>query len=141
MSNVQALNLSHLVITSQNVTKITEFFQNVFGVDPHYANSEFSDFVLPSGTRVAFFKPVGASSKFFSLNDKKDSLAIGITVRDIHEFYTHCQNNSDKYNLKFSGPPKEHPWGEPSFLLIDGDGNRWEVTQSPTKEGKLVNLE
>jgi uncharacterized glyoxalase superfamily protein PhnB len=31
------------------------------------------------------------------------------------------------------------PWGERSFLLTDPDGNRWEITQSPSADGMLVN--
>ena len=117
---------------------MTNFFRAVFGVEPQYANDEFADFVLPGGSRVAFFNPVGKSSKHFSAGDSRSSVAFGITVINIREFYNHCLKCGELFTLSFSGPPKEHPWGEPSFLLIDPDGNRWEVTESPGKEGLLV---
>jgi uncharacterized glyoxalase superfamily protein PhnB len=40
--------------------------------------------------------------------------------------------------LQLSGSPKEHPWGEKSFLLTDMDGNRWEITQTPSPDGMLT---
>jgi uncharacterized glyoxalase superfamily protein PhnB len=40
--------------------------------------------------------------------------------------------------IALSGPPKDHPWGEKSFLLTDPDGNRWEITQAPSDDGMLV---
>lgn len=140
MTTPRILHLSHLVIASSNVPRMTTFMSAVFGVTPHFANEEFSDFVLPSGTRIAFFSPIGKSAQFF--DDKPDSrktLAIGITTDSIHEFYAHCLSLAEQLSLSFSGPPKEHPWGEPSFLLVDPEGNRWEVTQSPSPAGVLIN--
>jgi catechol 2,3-dioxygenase-like lactoylglutathione lyase family enzyme len=138
---IQALNLSHIVIASPKVRRMTEFFQEVFGITPHYANDEFSDFVLPGGARIAFFNPTGKSAKFFRADSSRESLSLGITVKNVNEFYEHCLPLSEKFALTFSGPPKDHPWGEPSFLLIDPDGNRWEVTNSPSEQGLLVNRE
>lgn len=138
---LHAVNLSHVVITSSNVVRMTQFFEESFGVSAHYANEEFADFVLPGGTRIAFFKPIGKSSKFFAADSSRGTLALGITVNEVYEFYQHCLALAEKFSLTFSGPPKEHPWGEPSFLLIDPDGNRWEITQSPSKNGLLVNRE
>jgi uncharacterized glyoxalase superfamily protein PhnB len=42
------------------------------------------------------------------------------------------------FPITISGPPKDHPWGERSFLLTDPDGNRWEITQSPSDNGMLT---
>jgi len=139
MTRINAINVSHIVITSLDVPRMTEFFRTIFGIPPHYANDEFSDFVLPGGARIAFFKPVGKSSQFFSAQASRESASFGITVADISAFYQHCFAQAERFSLSFSGPPKEHPWGEPSFLLIDPDGNRWEVTQSPSDNGLLVN--
>lgn len=135
------LNLSHVVIASSNVVRMTRFFEESFEIPPHYANEEFADFVLPSGARIAFFKPTGKSSKFFSADTSRGTVGLGITVTNVNDFYNRCVTLSEKFSMTFSGPPKEHPWGEPSFLLIDPDGNRWEITQSPSKEGHLVNRE
>lgn len=134
-----ALNISHLVISSSNVLRMTEFFRETFGLMPHYANDEFADFVLQSGARVAFFAPVGKSAKYFQADGSRSAVAFGITVSDVNQFYQHCLVLAEKYALTFSGAPKEHPWGEPSFLLIDFEGNRWEITQSPNEQGVLVN--
>ena len=139
MSLIKTLNLSHLVVASANVSSMTEFFKEVFGITPHYANKEFADFALPSGARVALFKPVGKSADYFDATGSRKAVAFGIMVENVDEFYKHCTSLAEKFSLTFSGPPKEHPWGEPSFLLIDPDGNRWEITQSPSKEGILVN--
>ena len=40
--------------------------------------------------------------------------------------------------IQLSGPPKEHPWGDKSFLVTDPDGNRWEIAQAPSDDGMLV---
>jgi uncharacterized glyoxalase superfamily protein PhnB len=59
-------------------------------------------------------------------------------VKDVDDLYQKVLSQDQDYHLQTSGPPKDHPWGERSFLLIDPDGNRWEVTQSPTDKGMLV---
>lgn len=138
MPAVQALHLSHVVIASLNVVRITEFFAAVFGLLPKYANDEFADFVLPSGARIAFFKPTGKTSLFFEANAPRSTVAFGVTVSNVNDFYRNCLLVAEKFQLTFSGPPKDHPWGEASFLLIDSDANRWEITQSPTEDGTLA---
>jgi catechol 2,3-dioxygenase-like lactoylglutathione lyase family enzyme len=140
MTSARILHLSHLVIASSDVPRMARFMIAVFGISPHYSNADFADFVLPSGTRIAFFSPVGKSAQFFDAKpDSRSTLAIGVTTDAIHEFYAHCLSLAEELSLSFSGPPKEHPWGEPSFLLIDPEGNRWEITQSPSPAGLLVN--
>jgi hypothetical protein len=41
--------------------------------------------------------------------------------------------------VQVSGPPRDRPWGEKSFLLTDPDGNRWAIAQSPSADGMLTN--
>lgn len=137
---MSALNGSHVVIATEDVARMEKAFRLVFGIEPHYSHKEFVDFVLPGHFRVAFFLPVGAAAKFFVSTEDRRHIAVGITVKDVDAVYAIADSQDAKgLGCKTSGPPKEHPWGEKSFLLIDGDGNRWEVTQSPTKEGHLVN--
>lgn len=137
----QALNGSHVVIATEDVPRMELFFRTVFGVDPHYSNKEFVDFVLPGRFRVAFFRPVGAASKYFTAQKERSQIAVGITVDDVDAVFQKTQSEACRgFGLTASGPPKSHPWGEKSFLLIDADSNRWEVTQSPADDGLLVNL-
>ena len=131
--------LSHLVITSNNVSHISEFFSTVFEISPHFMNEEFSDFILPNKGRVAFFKPVGKASNFFKTLPDPSQVSYGITVSQVDDFYERLMTFTERFNFEVSGQPKEHPWGEKSFLLIDPDRNRWEITQSPSQEGHLVN--
>ncbi len=42
-----------------------------------------------------------------------------------------------KPNISLASKPKDHPWGFRSFLLVDPDLNRWEITQSPSEKGML----
>lgn len=135
------LACSHLVIASENVEKIMQFFKQAFDLTPHFENKDFGEFVLPSGFRIAFFKPVGKSSKYFVSQSERTSHSFGITVKDVEAVYQKLNALSSSFALELSGPPKEHPWGEKSFLLIDPDQNRWEITESPTKEGMLVSFE
>jgi catechol 2,3-dioxygenase-like lactoylglutathione lyase family enzyme len=126
---------SHLVLASADVPRITRFFRDAFAIEPRFANDLFADFVLSSGFRVAFFKPVGPSAATFSASAERTGSAIGVTVSDVdaaHAAVTRLESG------RVSGPPKDHPWGERSFLLTDPDGNRWEVTQSPGDSGMLV---
>ncbi|MFG1494826.1 VOC family protein [Halobacteriovorax sp. ZH4_bin.1] len=132
--------LSHLVITSKNVTNISNFFTDVFGVKAHFANEDFADFVLPDKSRVAFFRPVGKAAKFFELVENPAQVSYGVTVENVDDFYKKLMVLSSHYQFEVSGEPKDHPWGEKSFLLMDPDGNRWEITQSPSDDGHLVNI-
>jgi predicted enzyme related to lactoylglutathione lyase len=130
------LACSHLVIASDDVTKITRFFGEAFSLTPHFANDMFTEFVLPSAFRIAFFKPVGPTAKTFSASVERNSSSIGITVDDVDAVYATVTTLE---SCTVSGPPKDHPWGERSFLLTDPDGNRWEVTQAPGPDGMLKN--
>lgn len=136
---VKLLATSHIVVTTENVPKITRFFEDVFSIKPHFENEMFSEFVLPSHFRIAFFKPVGEAAKSFALAKERGTVGVGLTVDDVEGLYASIKDRLDKLGASVTGPPKTHPWGEKSFLLIDPDKNRWEITQSPTKDGMLVN--
>ena len=130
---------SHLVLATDDVPRITRFFQEAFGLKPYFENDMFSEFVLPSQHRIAFFKPVGASAKTFSTQGSRTTASFGVTVENVEAFFHHVQPRLSAWSATVSGSPKDHPWGEKSFLLTDPDGNRWEITQSPTQSGMLVN--
>lgn len=129
---------SHLVIATDDVPAITRFFADAFDVAPAFENDMFSEFVLPSKFRIAFFVPVGPSAGTFEAGGSRRGLSIGITVDDVDGTHARVSAMRDRYGCDLSGPPKDHPWGERSFLLTDPDGNRWEVTQSPSLDGLLV---
>ena len=131
---------SHLVIATEDVGAMTVFFKGLFEVSPHFSNEMFSEFVLPSRFRIAFFKPVGAAAKYFSSEPSRKGLSLGVTVDDVEALYRKASTEF-KDQVELSGPPKDHPWGEKSFLLIDPDGNRWEIVQSPSDDGLLVNID
>jgi catechol 2,3-dioxygenase-like lactoylglutathione lyase family enzyme len=138
--SLQALTISHLVLATQDVPKMEAFFTYLFGVKAHYSHKEFVDFVLPGRSRVAFFTAVGAAAKHFKAQSQRNQIGIGITVTDVEALYTRAiDSTSVGMGVKVSGAPKDHPWGEKSFLLIDPDQNRWEITQSPSKDGLLIN--
>jgi uncharacterized glyoxalase superfamily protein PhnB len=129
---------SHVVIATTDVPRITRFFSAAFDVAPAFENDMFSEFVLPSKFRIAFFKPVGASAKTFSADADRCATALGLTVADVDVAYRTISALTG-FDFELSGPPKEHPWGEKSFLLTDPDGNRWEVAQAPSADGMLEN--
>jgi predicted enzyme related to lactoylglutathione lyase len=130
------LACSHLVLASDDVPGITRWFSEAFSLPPHFANDMFAEFVLPSAFRIAFFKPVGPTVKTFSTSSERQTSSIGITVEDVDAAYATVTTLA---SCTVSGPPKDHPWGERSFLLTDPDGNRWEVTQAPGPDGLLKN--
>lgn len=125
---------SHLVLSSADVPRIATFFSDAFAVTPRFANDAFAEFVLPSGFRIAFFKPVGPTAKTFSTSTDRRTAAVGLTVDDVDAAHARIV---ELPGAAVSGPPKDHPWGERSFLLTDPDGNRWEITQSPSEDGAL----
>src|SRR5438128_2204112 len=129
------LACSHLVLASTDVPRITRFFGEAFAIEPRFTNDLFAEFVLQSGFRLAFFKPVGPSATTFNASTERTASAIGITVDDVDAAHATVMRLDSG---QVSGPPKDHPWGERSFLLTDPDGNRWEVTQSPSDGGMLV---
>lgn len=133
------LACSHVILASDDVLRISRFFGQAFGVVPQFENDMFAEFVLPSRFRLAFFKPAGASARMFRASADRDGCALGITVADVEGAYR-ALDALRGHGIQLSGPPKEHPWGEKSFLLTDPDGNRWEVTQSPPSgDGMLTN--
>ena len=133
------LACSHLVVATNDVPKITAFFGRAFDVKPYFENEMFAEFVLPSRFRIAFFKPVGASAKSFDASANRGGSSFGVTVQDADAVHAKLEALSSEYAIQISGKPKEHPWGEKSFLLTDMDGNRWEITQTPSGDGMLVN--
>lgn len=132
------LACSHLVVATLDVPRMTRFFSAAFGVEPHFANDLFAEFVLPSRFRVAFFVPVGKSARSFEAGASRGSCAFGVTVDDVEATYRTLEAMKADVPIDLSGPPREHPWGEKSFLLTDPDGNRWEITQTPSPDGMLV---
>jgi catechol 2,3-dioxygenase-like lactoylglutathione lyase family enzyme len=132
----QLLGCSHVVLASGDVPRITQFFAQAFGVAPHFQNDMFSEFVLPSRFRLAFFKPVGASARTFRVSADRGGSALGLTVSDVDAVFRSV-SALQGFPIELSGPPKDHPWGERSFLLTDPDGNRWEIAQSPSADGML----
>jgi uncharacterized glyoxalase superfamily protein PhnB len=133
------LACSHLIVATEDVARMTAFFAQAFDVTPQFENAMFSEFVLPSKFRIAFFRPVGLSAKHFRAGAERGTCGIGITVKEIDAVHQRLTLASRQFDIQLSGPPKEHPWGEKSFLLIDVDGNRWEITESPSADGMLVN--
>ena len=132
---------SHLVLATDNVPGITRFFAEAFESAPVFENDLFSEFVLPSKFRIAFFKPVGASAASFDAAASRKGSAVGLTVANVDHIFAKLDALRDTFAHHLSGPPKEHPWGEKSFLLTDPDGNRWEITQAPSGDGLLVDRE
>lgn len=130
--------VSHIVIATNDVPAITRFFMEAFAIAPGFENDMFAEFVLPSRFRIAFFKPVGPSARTFEADASRRAMAIGVTVDDVDAVYAHLLTLRADFTFELSGPPKEHPWGEKSFLLTDPDGNRWEIAQSPSADGLLV---
>jgi uncharacterized glyoxalase superfamily protein PhnB len=131
------LACSHVLLASDDVPGITRFFERAFDLRPRFENEMFSEFVLPSRFRLAFFKPVGASARSFRAEASREGSALGLTVSDVDAFFQKVTALGDAA-IAVSGPPKEHPWGEKSFLLTDRDGNRWEITQTPASDGMLI---
>lgn len=131
------LACSHLLVATDDVPRMTAFFSRAFAIAPHFENDMFSEFVLPSKFRLAFFKPVGASAKSFQAAADRSGCAFGMTVADVDGVHRNLAAMPADLGLQLSGPPKEHPWGEKSFLLTDMDGNRWEIAQTPSADGML----
>lgn len=132
---------SHTVITTDDVCLITNFWRSLLTMEPHFENKGFSEFILSSGFRFAFFLPTGTTGKHFSSSGNRDHISLGLTVNNIDKVYQEVLALSNTFECSTAGAPKEHPWGEKSFLLIDPDGNRWEITESPTPDGILLNRE
>ena len=130
---------SHLVIASQNVPQMVRFFRECFEVAPYFENKDFAEFVLKSKFRVAFFTVTGAASKHFSAEGSRGAVAVGVTVDNVDAFYKRIEPKLTNWSASVSGPPKDHPWGEKSFLLTDPEKNRWEIVQTPSADGMLTN--
>ncbi len=137
---MEILACSHLVVATEDVRRALRFLELLGAGPPHFENSEFGEIVLPSRFRIAFFRVVGPVTKFFATDGKRHHHSFGITVSNVAEAHAVLTGpDASSLGVKVSGPPKVHPWGEASFLALDPDGNRWEITESPSKDGMLVN--
>ena len=132
------LACSHAVLASADVPRITRFFQQAFDITPAFENNEFSEFVLSSRFRIAFFVPTGPTVRAFSVGGDRSGGSLGLTVQDVDALHARLETMRADSPITLSGPPKDHPWGERSFLLTDPDGNRWEITQAPAADGMLT---
>ena len=133
------LACSHALLVSDDVPRMMAFVKRVFTLEAHFENADFGEFVLPSGFRLAIFRATGTAARFFEPGGNRGTVALGVTVTDVDTFFRALEGQLESLGARVSGPPKEHPWGEKSFLMIDPDGNRWEIAQSPTPTGALVN--
>ena len=130
--------VSHVVICVENVERSVAFFDTVFETRPRYHQPGFAEYVFATQFRLAFFEPLGKTKQFFEAPTSRKGASIGVTVTSVDACYERTLAARERFGLSVSGPPKEHPWGEKSFLLIDPDGTRFEVTQSPSESGFLV---
>src|SRR4030095_4684599 len=110
---------SHTVLASADVPRITRFFQQAFDIAPVFENNEFSEFVLPSKFRIAFFVPTGPAARSFDASASRAGGSLGLTVRDVDAVHARIAAMQSAFPITLSGPPKDHPWGERSFLLTD----------------------
>jgi uncharacterized glyoxalase superfamily protein PhnB len=116
---------SHLLLATGDVPRMARFVREVFGLEPRFENAEFTEFVLESGFRIAFFLPKGAAGRHFEAEGSRATAAFGMTAADVDALHARAAEKAAALGLTVSGPPKTHPWGEKSFLLLDPDGNRW----------------
>lgn len=129
--------VSHLTLATPDVARMLRLLQTLFGVRPAFENEQFGEVVLPSGFRIAFFRVTGATAAWFTEDADRRGVALGVTVEDVEATWQLVAARLGEDGLAASGPPKDHPWGERSFLLVDPDGNRWEVTQAADAGGML----
>ena len=129
---------SHVTLASNDVPRMLNFLRDAFGLEPVFENEEFGEVVLASGFRLAVFKVVGKTREFFDAAGSRGAVALGMTVEDVDAVHARLLPLLERYGAAVSGPPKDHPWGERSFLLIDPDGNRFEIARSPSPGGMLV---
>ena len=137
---MEILACSHLVVATDDVRRSLRFLEMLGAGAPHFENAEFGEIVLKSRFRIAFFRVVGPAKKYFATDGTRHHHSFGITVSSVTDAHGVLLGDEAKaMGVVVSGPPKAHPWGETSFLAIDGDGNRWEITEAPAKDGMLVN--
>lgn len=134
------LACSHVTLATNDVAREIAFLRSAFGLEPRYLNDEFGEFVLPSGFRLAVFAVKGRVAEYFKADGERGTLALGVTVKDVDALWRDLEPRLAALGARASGAPKTHPWGEKSFLLIDPDGNRWEIAQAPSASGMLVDL-
>ena len=138
IADVAVAAASHAVLASPGVPRMMRFFEALLQLAPNFENRAFGEFILPSGFRLAFFRAEGKAARFFDEDANRGGSSIGLTVHDIEGLHKRLLELADAdADVEISGPPKEHPWGERSFLLVDPDGNRWEITESVQDGGML----
>ena len=134
------LACSHLVVATEDVRRALRFLELLGAGTPHFENAEFGEVVLSSRFRIAFFRVVGPAKKYFATDGPRHHHSFGITVSDVDDAHSVLTGpEAVSMGVSVSGPPKSHPWGERSFLALDPDGNRWEITEAPAADGMLVN--
>ena len=104
------LSNSHLVLTTKEVSVITDFWRQLLEQEPHFENKGFAEFVLNSDFALPFPANRDSGKTFFSATmDPRDHCGIGITVKDIDAVYARCTALHNKFPSRDAGAPKSTP--------------------------------
>lgn len=131
--------VSHALLASDDVPREMRFLEFLLGRKPRFENEEFGEFVLENGFRLAVFRPVGKAARLFRADGERGTVSLGLTTDDVDALYERVAAQLDRFGASTAGPPRDHPWGQRSFLLVDPDGNRFEIAQAPEGGAMLPN--
>lgn len=107
------IDLDSAILYSDNIKRITKFYQDVIGLQLEYSfGDHYVSFLFPNGARLGINKSVFE-------RERPGSQTFFITVDDIKSEYDRFK----KLNYDFFEDYEEYDWGI-YFAILDPDGNK-----------------
>lgn len=101
-------------LTVEDMTASVEFFVESLGFEVVFSSEGFVSLRHPTADlRLVFNRPLPDEVPFGG-----QGLAYGLEVQDVHAAYHRiCTRGVDT-----DGPPRDNPWGDRSFTVVDPNG-------------------
>ncbi len=102
------------LITVENMTASVEFFVERLGFQVVFQSDGFVSLRHPAaGVQLGFARPIGDEAPFVG-----HGVTYGLEVEDVDAVHRQfCEQGVDT-----DGPPRDNPWGDRSFTVVDPNG-------------------
>ena len=114
------MKLSHVCIVTDDLNRLSRFYQKVLKIEPRVFRGEYVEFPTPGATlslyRLASHEELAPGTMEAALNH---SVELEFEVADVDAEYVRLK----KEQIDWVMPPRDLPWGYRSFYFRDPDGN------------------
>jgi len=114
------MKLTHSCIITENVKKLSDFYQEVLQIKPQAYGDDYVEFPTDCGVLSLFgFKAHEELAKGSVKPASNGCLELEFNVDNVNDEYTRLQ----QFDVEIVKPLTTQPWGNCSFYFRDPDGN------------------